>query len=137
MQKVLHFLQKARGQHKFWLDKWHSSPYYATTHAIIACAGIANDLVDESVQWLLSSQNKNGSWGTYISTAEETAYAIQALWVWDEKVAKIPKAALRNGARWLKENMEQPYPPLWIGKCLYSPHLVVRSAIISALALAE
>jgi hypothetical protein len=33
--------------------------------------------------------------------------------------------------------MDKPYPPLWIGKCLYSPQLVVRSAAISALALVQ
>lgn len=135
VKKVLTFLQKAKGQNPFWADKWHSSPYYATAHAVIACAGLANDLVAESVQWILSSQNRDGSWGTYLSTAEETAYAIQALWVWDQKVAKVPKSVFKNGARWLREHMEQPYPPLWIGKCLYNPSLVIRSAVISALAL--
>jgi halimadienyl-diphosphate synthase len=137
VQKIIHFLRKARGQHPFWLDKWHSSPYYATGHAVIACAGIANELVGESVEWILKTQNRNGSWGTYIPTAEETAYAIQALWVWNQKVARVPKSALRNGARWLREHMDQAYPPLWIGKCLYSPNLVIRSAVISALALAS
>jgi hypothetical protein len=62
---------------------------------------------------------------------------MQALWIWDQKVASIPKSVLKNGARWLKEHMDEIYPPLWIGKCLYSPKLVIRSAIISALALAE
>jgi hypothetical protein len=33
--------------------------------------------------------------------------------------------------------MDLPYPPLWIGKCLYNPSLVIRSAVISALALVE
>lgn len=135
--KILQFLKKARGDQPFWVDKWHSSAYYPTAHAIIACAGRINHLVAESVQWLLSAQNANGSWGTYISTVEETAYAIQALWTWNQKVARIPKAVLKNGARWLKENMDKPYPPLWIGKCLYSPQLVVRSAAISALALVQ
>ncbi len=134
--KILNYLQKARGQNPFWADKWHSSPYYATAHAIIACSELASELVAESVQWLLSSQNKDGSWGTYLATAEETAYAIQALWVWNDKVARIPKSVFKNGARWLKEHMDQPYPPLWIGKCLYNPSLVIRSAVISALALA-
>jgi len=135
VQKVLNFLQKARGQNPFWTDKWHSSPFYATAHAIIACADFASPLVTDSVQWILTSQNRDGSWGTYLKTAEETAYAIQALSVWNEKVAKIPKSVLRNGARWLKEHMDEPYPPLWIGKCLYNPSLVIRSAVISALAL--
>ena len=135
--KILQFLKKARGDQPFWVDKWHSSAYYPTAHAVIACAGRVNHLVEDSVQWLLESQNANGSWGTYISTVEETAYAIQALWTWNQKVARIPKAVLKTGTRWLKENMDKPYPPLWIGKCLYSPQLVVRSAAISALALVE
>jgi halimadienyl-diphosphate synthase len=137
VQKIIHFLRKAKGEHPFWVDKWHSSAYYPTAHAIIACAGFANDLAEESVEWILKSQNANGSWGTYIPTAEETAYAIQALWSWNEKVAKIPKVVLKNGARWLQEHLDPPYPPLWIGKCLYNPRLVIRSAVISALALAQ
>ena len=137
VQKTIRFLRKSRDKHlPYWADKWHSSPYYATAHAIIACAGIDNELVGESVDWILRSQNRNGSWGTYLPTAEETAYAIQALWVWNEKVSQIPKGVLRNGARWLKESMDKSYPPLWIGKCLYAPNLVIRSAVISALALA-
>lgn len=135
--KILQFLNKARGEQPFWVDKWHASPYYPTAHAIIACAGSVNNAVEESVPWLLRSQNADGSWGTYLSTVEETAYAIQALWVWNEKVARISKGVLKNAARWLQDHMDKPYPPLWIGKCLYSPQLVVRSAAISALALAQ
>ena len=137
VQKVLRFLHKAKGSNQYWADKWHSSIYYATAHAVIACARFASGLVEDSVKWILHTQNRDGSWGTYISTAEETAYAIQALWFWNENVAKVPKLALKNGARWLSEHMDQPYPPLWIGKCLYNPNLVIRSAVISALALAE
>jgi len=137
VQKVIRFLQKAKGANPFWVDKWHSSAYYATAHAIIAGAKLAGELVQESVQWVLRSQNRDGSWGTYISTAEETAYAMQALWFWDEHVARLPRNALKNGARWLKEHLDTPYPPLWIGKCLYNPSLVIRSAVISALALAQ
>jgi halimadienyl-diphosphate synthase len=137
VQKIISFLRRTRNDRHFWVDKWHSSAYYPTAHAIIACAGFENDLVKDSVAWLLDSQNANGSWGTYIQTAEETAYALQALWAWNEKAGKIPKAVIRNGARWLAEHMEPPYPPLWIGKCLYNPRLVIRSAVISALALAQ
>jgi halimadienyl-diphosphate synthase len=137
VQKVLRFLQKMKGQNSYWVDKWHFSPYYATTHAIIACAGFAKELVEDSVQWILETQNRDGSWGTGLPTAEETAYAIQALWVWNEKVARVPNGALRDGARWLQEHMDPPYPPLWIGKCLYNPNLVIRSAVLSALALAQ
>ncbi len=137
VEKVLRFLQKAKGENPYWVDKWHSSPYYATAHAVIACAGLANELVEDSVRWMLETQNIDGSWGTYLPTAEETAYAVQALWVWNENVASVPRDAFRDAARWLKEHLDQPYPPLWIGKCLYNPNLVIRSAVISALALAQ
>lgn len=137
VQKILHFLRKVKTDQHFWVDKWHSSAYYATSHAVIAAARIAGELVQDSVQWILRSQNRDGSWGTYLSTAEETAYAIQALWFWNEHVARVPRNALRNGARWLKEHLDTPHPPLWIGKCLYNPSLVTRSAVISALALVQ
>ena len=137
VQKIINFLRRTKNDSHFWVDKWHSSAYYATAHAIIACAGFENALVAESVQWLIDSQNASGSWGTYIPTAEETAYALQALWTWNQKVAKVPKATFRNGARWLEEHLDPPYPPLWIGKCLYNPSLVIRSAVISALTLAH
>jgi halimadienyl-diphosphate synthase len=137
VQKVLRFLQKAKGTNPFWVDKWHSSAYYATAHAIIACAKFASGHMEDAVKWILRSQNRDGSWGTYLSTAEETAYAIQALWFWNEHVAKVPMHVVRRGARWLAEHFDQPYPPLWIGKCLYNPSLVIRSAVISALTLAQ
>ncbi|HEX2994778.1 MAG TPA: prenyltransferase/squalene oxidase repeat-containing protein [Anaerolineales bacterium] len=137
VKKVIQFLRKMKGQNPYWVDKWHISPYYTTSHAIIACAGFARELVEDAVQWILETQNTNGSWGTYLPTAEETAYAMQALWVWNEKVAKVPRETLQDGARWLSENMDRPYPPLWIGKCLYNPNLVIRSAVISALALTQ
>jgi halimadienyl-diphosphate synthase len=137
VQKVLGFLDKAKGHNPFWLDKWHSSPYYATAHAIIACAGMENEFVGETVEWLMKTQNPDGSWGIYFPTAEETAYAIQALWVWNEKVGSVPQSVFREGAQWLEAHMNESYPPLWIGKCLYSPNLVIRSAVISALTLAK
>jgi len=134
VQKILDFLQQAKGDNPYWMDKWHSSPYYPTAHAIMACAGYANDLVEESVQWLLSSQNPEGAWGISVPTVEETAYAIQALRMWNEVSAPVATGSLKSGAQWLEDHFEDPYPPLWIGKCLYAPSLVIRSAAISALA---
>ena len=136
IQKIFQFLRKTKTG-AFWVDKWHASAYYPTAHAVIACAGFESDLVSDSVEWLIKTQSNNGSWGTYLPTAEETAYALQALWCWNEKGGKVPRSIFKNGARWLQEHMDQPYPPLWIGKCLYNPRLVIRSAVISALALTQ
>jgi halimadienyl-diphosphate synthase len=134
IQKIKTFLKQVRGKRPFWVDKWHSSPYYSTSHYIIACTGSQDDYVNKAVEWILSHQQKNGSWGTNMPTAEETAYCLQALSIWGRN---IPKATIKHGISWLRDHMDPPYYPLWIGKGLYSAGNVVRSAILSALRLAE
>ena len=104
---------------------------------MIACAGYTDWLADDALYWILETQNHDGSWGYYVPTAEETAYCLQALVAWKRSGHPVPREALKRGAAWLVRHMDQPYPPLWIGKCLYCPVLVVRSAILSALTLAE
>jgi halimadienyl-diphosphate synthase len=135
VRKAVRFLQRTQSAHGPWFDKWHVSPYYVTAHAVIACAGYAGDLVDDAVSWILRTQNADGSWGCYLPTAEETAYCVQALAVWRRHGGQVPCDTLRRGAAWLAEHGEPPYPPLWIGKVLYGPELVVRSAVLSALIL--
>ncbi len=140
VQKILRFLKQAQTGRSFWFDKWHLSPYYGTCHAIIASAGYADDLVTNAVEWIVNTQNEDGSWGFYAPSAEETAYCLQALAIWkrqgrnDEEVST---GILKQGAIWLEEHMDDPYPWLWIGKSLYCPELVVESAILSALMLVE
>ncbi|MGC9395597.1 MAG: type B diterpene cyclase [Anaerolineae bacterium] len=137
VQKVLNFLTQVRTNHTFWFDKWQASPYYATSHAIISCSGYADDVIINAVDWILKTQNQDGSWGYYMSTAEETAYCLQALVVHQRYGHEVSYEALRKGSEWLIQHSEPPYPPLWIGKCLYSPVLVVRSAILSALLMVK
>lgn len=137
VQKALGFLREIKGDHPYWLDKWHSSPYYTTSHAIMGCAGYANDLVQNSIDWLISSQHENGAWGADLPTAEETAYAMQALWVWNQNGSKIDHRVIKKGVEWLEAHSDEPYPPLWIGKCLYGPNTVIYSAVVSALALGK
>jgi halimadienyl-diphosphate synthase len=135
VQKILRFLQKTQMAGTFWFDKWHSSPYYTSCHAAIACAGYADDVVRNAVDWILATQSADGAWGYYIPTAEETAYCLQALVMWRRQGGEVPLEVLQRGAAWLAENAEPSYPALWIGKCLYCPELVIRSAILSALTL--
>jgi len=63
IQKILRFLKQSQIHHSFWFDKWHASPYYSTCHAIIACAGYADELIGTAVDWILNTQNEDGSWG--------------------------------------------------------------------------
>lgn len=136
VQKTLHFLREIRAGNPFWIDKWHASPYYATALGVIACLRYDDKMAREGVQWITKTQRPDGSWGYYgPSTAEETAYSLQALALWNERKGQVPAGVLRRGVTWLSKHVDPPYPPLWIGKCLYSPELVVRSAILSALTL--
>jgi len=135
VQKIITFLKANTFLDTFWADKWHTSPYYVTSHAVISAAGFADDLVYNAIEWIIETQKNDGSWGYYIPTAEETAYCLQALFIWQRHGGQVPKDVLKRGIDWLSDHSEPPYPPLWISKCLYIPELIVRSAILSALAL--
>ncbi|MFF5205944.1 prenyltransferase/squalene oxidase repeat-containing protein [Streptosporangium sp. NPDC000396] len=129
--------QEAEGN---WLDRWHVSPYYAT-----ACCGIAlsefggeksKGAVDRAVDWVLDTQRRDGSWGLWEGTAEETAYALQTL---------LLTGAMREGRAW--EAVERGHrrlsairdheAPLWVDKDLYLPVAIVRAVVLGALHLAE
>ena len=135
VQKIIKFLKSNTISDTFWADKWHTSPYYATAHAIIVASGFVDDLVFNAVPWIIETQKDDGSWGYYISTAEETAYCLQALFIWRQHGGQVSTDVLKKGIDWLSEHSEPPYPPLWISKCLNIPELIVRSAILSALSL--
>ncbi|KAA3656729.1 MAG: hypothetical protein DWQ04_30230 [Chloroflexi bacterium] len=137
IQKVLYFLKSAQNENKVWLDKWHISPYYTTCHAIIAASNYTDWLVETAISWLTATQHKDGSWGTYLSTAEETAFGVQALAIRQRDCGENHLDAIQRGAAWLIENHNGKHPPLWVGKVLYSPTYVNDSAVYSALCLAE
>jgi halimadienyl-diphosphate synthase len=137
VQKVLSFLRGQRIDDAFWYDKWHVSPYYASSHAIIACLSYDPSLAASAARWMIDTQNPDGSWGYYIPTAEETAYCLQALALCKQDGYEIPGNVLERGAAWLASHRGPPYPMLWIGKSLYCPHHVVTSAILSALTLCQ
>jgi halimadienyl-diphosphate synthase len=137
VKKILNFLRSAQSGSIFWTDKWHASPYYATAHAIIIIQKYDKELCKSAIEWIINSQNEDGSWGFYGPTAEETAYAIQALCIWKTFNGKISSEYIERGVNWLIEHANHPYPPLWIGKALYTPEFVVRSTILSAIQMGK
>jgi halimadienyl-diphosphate synthase len=138
IKKIISFIRSMRQPGNFWFDKWHVSPYYTTAHLVILARGYDDSLCQESVDWILRTQKSDGSWGFYkFSTAEETAYCLQALIIWERHGGKIRKGAIEQAKVWLSHNYKAPYPPLWIDKSLYCPETLVRASILSALALAE
>jgi halimadienyl-diphosphate synthase len=138
IQKVLSFIRSKRNPRKYWLDKWHLSPSYTTAHVIVCARGYDDALCEESVQWMLDTQKSDGSWGFFNrSTAEETAYCIQALATWQKHTGKSFSSQIRQAGLWLEKHCEPPYPPLWMDKSLYCPEILVKSCILSALTLVD
>lgn len=138
VQKILSFVRSKRNPRKYWLDKWHLSPSYTTAHVIICARGYDDALCEESVQWMLDSQKSDGSWGFFNkSTAEETAYCIQALAMWQKHTGKSFSSQIQQAGLWLEKHCEAPYPPLWMDKSLYCPEILVKSCILSALTLVD
>ncbi|MEU7908109.1 prenyltransferase/squalene oxidase repeat-containing protein [Actinoplanes sp. NPDC049118] len=131
------YLMATQNDDGFWADKWHASPYYATSAATLALAcdpGTA-DRVTRTVRWLLDSQREDGSWGVWHGTYEETAYALRALLAAD---APDTATALRRGAAYLLAGCAADFPaegraPLWQGKELYEPRRIVLAFAYAAL----
>lgn len=136
IRKILNFLADSRHKGGYWFDKWHISPYYATSHAIVAMSELpaeyrasAAPLIDEAINWIIHTQHENGSWGYWgVPTTEETAYAVLAL-RYAEGSVRGTEGALHSGISYLQAFRMAPRPALWIGKCLYYPTNVVDSAI--------
>jgi halimadienyl-diphosphate synthase len=134
VKKIVRFLKEVRQEGAYWSDKWHISPYYITSHAVIALLGFDNNLARDAVQWILSNQRSDGSWGYYCPTAEETAYCLQAIVAFNNHVEKINPAAIEQAAEYLyRQYGVWEMPHMWIEKCLYTPEHIVESTILSAL----
>ncbi len=136
VQKILRFLYANREANGYWLDKWHISPYYTTAHIIIAAMDYDRELAASAVDWILKTRSPKGSWGFFMPTAEETAYALQALCYWRRKGGQLPRQIIQESSAWLADHTEPPYPPFWISKTLYYSEWVVRAEILSALMMA-
>jgi hypothetical protein len=124
---VLGYLGRVASQRPDGLlsDKWHASPLYTTSRAILATHGLDEQLWGRLRDALLQAQGSDGSWGS----AEEIAYGLHALCLTDRLRSA---AAIRAGAIALRRLRHQPWPALWIGKSLYLPRPVVAYAIAAA-----
>ena len=136
--RIVSMLFATQEYQSFWIDKWHASPFYATSHVLLAMIATREPLLSEcmnSIQWFLHTQRDDGSWGFFDrGTAEETAYALLALLRFHRDVSPVDREVLRRGAAFLcrtAEDERRP-PALWIAKTLYAPESIVQSAILAA-----
>ncbi len=134
IEKILKYLYIEQKEHTFWMDKWNISPYYCTGQAIEAIGDLDRNLTDKAVEWIIKTQNIDGSWGLNMGTQEETSYALNALLWYHMNIDKIDTTVIKSGQSYLENNYQNDYyPELWLGKGLYSPYNVVKSSVITAL----
>jgi halimadienyl-diphosphate synthase len=142
-ESIVLMLLNNREYNIYWTDKWHASPYYATSHALVALLKENKEYLihacRHTIDWLIHNQRLNGSWGFFDrGTPEETAYVLTALLHYDQQKSINPDI-LHQAADYLAESYEEdcPPPPLWIIKSLFLPYNIVRSAVLSSLILYE
>ncbi|MEO3777862.1 prenyltransferase/squalene oxidase repeat-containing protein [Micromonospora sp. B11E3] len=121
-----------------WSDRWHASPYYATSCAVLALAGYGRGpqvagTVARAAAWVLAGQRADGSWGRWDGTVEETAYAVQVLHAAGPAAPPGTGPALARARRYLSV-MEgrDGEPALWHDKDLYRPAVIVGAAVAAA-----
>ena len=124
-----------------WRDKWHASPYYATTRTVTALAALPSaPRVDAALQsagrWTLDSQRDDGSWGVWSGTAEETAYAVTIVLLASGTNEPSPRARdqLEAAARFLDRidaDARHHHPALWHDKTLYAPRAVIEAELLA------
>jgi halimadienyl-diphosphate synthase len=137
--RVVTMLLASRKYQSYWVDKWHASPLYATSHVLISLLQSKEPLVSEclgSLDWIVHLQRQDGSWGFFgPGTAEETAYALLTLLHYHRQFNLFDQDVLKRGAAylWRASERNQPYPDLWIAKSLFAPEGVVRAAILAAM----
>jgi len=132
LRLIRDFLGDQRRAEGYWSDKWHVSPWYPTCRAVVALGDLWPDLVAPAVEWLLESQREDGSWGMFGGSAEETAYAVEALSGVRGPRRAAARRALAHAGAFLEGERGGSRPALWIGKGLYHPRAVVEAAVLAA-----
>lgn len=130
IERLLHFLR--RTMHAgFWLDKWHASPYYPTSHAVFALCDFDLSLAEKAISWILETQHEHGLWGVNSGTLEETMYAVQALMYYHIHVEPIDLESVHRALSAVTY-ITGDHTELWVGKVLYTSVPVVYSSVFSA-----
>jgi hypothetical protein len=136
---TIKWLKKQMVDGNHFVDHWHLSPAYPTTHAIFAFHLTEETLMDRCVSFYLDTQYDDGSWGFIsngngLGTLEETALVLQGLLYYNNHVERLDTEPLRKGMEYILDAYPSAdYPAMWWAKVLYTPKNMIDATVISAM----
>lgn len=136
---TIRFLRTQMIDGNHFVDEWHLSPAYPTSHAIYAFHLTEEALMERCVSFFLDTQSDDGSWGFIdngngLGTLEETAFALQGLLYYNNHVESIDPSPLVRGIQYVLDNYPTAkHPEMWMAKVLNAPENIIDSLIIGAL----
>ena len=163
-RRGLRFLAKRQENNGCWLPLWfgnqdqagENNPVYGTSKVLVALSQLGQLQTDTALRArnaLLAYQNLDGGWGGgrqddrqgqghTVSSIEETALALEALFAWSQAPEVLP--VLQNGLQWLVARIESGdyrlaspigfyFAKLWYHERLY-PLVFTAAALRQAVA---
>ena len=151
-ERMFAFLGQTQQKNGSWLPLWFgnqsmpddANPYYGTAKVLLALAETKREhsMTLNGLQYLIASQNIDGSWG---NSVEETAVVVEALSLFAEQPETA--SAYHRGLNWLLDAVESDsflqsspiglyFAKLWYYEDLY-PIIFTASALRSALRSAD
>ncbi|MBM3213650.1 hypothetical protein FJZ36_01860 [Candidatus Poribacteria bacterium] len=102
VERALRWIERSQARDGSWEDLWLARRTYGTALAVnaLASAGRTGSVLNRGIRWLLAAQQDDGGWGETqsgerrSSTAEQTAFAVQAL--------RAADVDARRGIDWLR-----------------------------------
>jgi hypothetical protein len=139
VEATLRFLRGRMRDGNHFVDEWHLSPAYPTSHAIFAFHLTEEALMERCVSFFLDTQLQDGSWGFVdngngLGTLEETAFALQGLLYYHLNVEHIDVAPIRQGVEYVLAHYPTArHPEMWMAKVLNAPENIIDALIIGSL----
>lgn len=107
IKNVLEWIEEKIKNGDFSSCTWYCSNYYSSYLAaqLIYKQKYQNEIIKSYIiDYVISTQNSNGSWGNNMCNISDTAYAIVSLALLDNK--KIYKDIVRNGLSFIESNYD-------------------------------
>ncbi|MFI9825767.1 hypothetical protein ACIHFC_35975 [Streptomyces sp. NPDC052013] len=137
IKKAEKFLLHHRQESAYWRDKWHVSPYYATDVVVQSLGGTSRFPLTGTANWIVETQHDDGSWGLAGGNPEESSYAVLTMEELSRHGRSFPAHTWERAAAYLAMHInDTEFAGLWIGKGLYTPVNVVKSAVLAGYTLA-